>query len=117
PRSSHPEYAEAGGRNRRVTDDGEAAPEHIARGGGRDHAVVPQPRAGVIGMPLRRILLAYLIGARLLFFRLALILSRVVLDAQENLSCLFAAHHRDARIRPHEEETRGIGTPAHGIIA
>ena len=30
---------------------------------------------------------------------------------------LLAAHHRDARVRPHPEEARAVGAPAHAVVA
>src|SRR5215831_15478080 len=77
---SHPEDAEAGRRCGRVGDDAQAAAEHAACRGRRYDAVVPQPRAGVIGMTLSRVLLAYFIGAGA-FFGVGLIPSGLALDA------------------------------------
>src|SRR4029450_8847542 len=57
--TSHPEDTEPGrlGR-RRVETGGEREAEHRAGLRGIDHAVVPQPRGGVIGMALLFVLLA-----------------------------------------------------------
>src|ERR1043166_4426871 len=88
---SHPEDAEARRRRRHVPDNAQAAAEHIARCCRSNHAIVPQPRAGVIGMALCGVLLADVIGAGP-FFGVGLVLSRFALDAREHLGCLFPAH-------------------------
>src|SRR5438105_2512887 len=72
----HPENAKARRRHRRVARDGETAANHIARFNGRNHTVVPQPRTGVIGMTLRRILFSDLVRLLPLHFR-----SRFIADA------------------------------------
>src|SRR5262245_22921550 len=57
--TSHPEDAEAGRLGRRRVEAGrEREAEHRAGVGRVDHAVVPQPRGGVIGMALLLVLLA-----------------------------------------------------------
>src|SRR5215469_10612080 len=58
---SHAENAEAGAVmplvDRRVERGGEAERQHVPRLRGIDDAVVPEPRAGVIGMALHLVLL------------------------------------------------------------
>src|SRR3546814_18588391 len=41
----------------------------------------------------------------------------VAADGGEHLGRLLAAHHRDARVRPHPEEARAVGAPAHAVVA
>src|SRR5690606_22528852 len=52
----HPEYAEAGRLDGRVERGGQGQGEHLAGLRRVDHAVVPQPRAGVVGVPLALVL-------------------------------------------------------------
>src|SRR5690349_15140618 len=54
--ASHPEDAEAGRLDGRVQRGGYTERQHHPRLGGIDHAVVPEPRARVIGMTLRLVL-------------------------------------------------------------
>src|SRR5712692_7042072 len=54
--SSHAEYAEPRLRDGGVEGGGEAEGEHRAGVAGRDHAVVPQPRARVVGAALLLVL-------------------------------------------------------------
>ena len=39
------------------------------------------------------------------------------LDGQQRARGLLAAHHRDARVRPHEEQARAVGAAAHAVVA
>src|SRR5438477_5841991 len=52
----HPEHAEARLLDRRVEAGGQGEAEHHARLGGIDDAVIPEPRAGIVGMALRLVL-------------------------------------------------------------
>src|SRR5215831_19682159 len=54
-----------------------------------------------------------LVGAPASLFRF----DRVALDGGEHDRRLLSAHHRDARIRPHPEETRSERTAAHPVVA
>src|ERR1700752_3188281 len=66
--ASHPEQAEFCRFDRRVGRSRHAKPEHKARVGGIDHAVVPQPRGGVIGIALLFVLGADRLPALLFLF-------------------------------------------------
>src|SRR5581483_4431320 len=94
--------------------------EHAPGLGGIDHAVVPEPGARVIGMALllvlradRRLEAGFVLGAP----ALALGLEVVAPDLRQHRGRLLAAHHRDARIGPHEDEARAVGAAAHAVIA
>src|SRR4051812_42626982 len=65
---SHPEYAKLRFRNRRVQRCAQSQPQHHARIGRIDHAVVPQACAGVIRMALLFILLPDRLLERLFLF-------------------------------------------------
>src|SRR6266508_6247676 len=55
--SLHPEHAKPRGLDAVVERGGNRQPQHPARIGGIDHAVVPQARAGVVRMPFALVLL------------------------------------------------------------
>src|SRR6185437_820209 len=59
--------------------------------------------------------------AKLLFFlrrpAFALGLDIVAADLAQHHRRLLAAHDRDARIRPHPEKARAVGTATHAVIA
>ena len=83
--------------------------EHAARVGGVDDAVVPQPRGGEVRVALALVLRADRRLERLLVLGApgaALGLDRVAPDRREHARRLLAAHHRDARVRPHPQEAR-----------
>ena len=80
-----------------------ARPEHVARVGRLDDAVVPQPGAGVVGVALRLVLVADLLLARLDRLRV-----RLAADHRQHRRGLLAAHDRDARVGPHPEEAREV---------
>src|SRR6185436_4941328 len=88
--------------------------------GGVDHAIVPQPRRCVIGAALVFILRANG-GAELVFFlgrpALALGLDVIAPNLAEHHGGLLAAHHGDAGVRPHPQETRRVGAAGHAVIA
>src|SRR3954464_369675 len=65
--ASHPEQAELRRLDRRVRRGRQAEPKHQPRVGGIDHAVVPQPRGGVIGIALLLVLRPDRIAEFLLF--------------------------------------------------
>src|SRR5215813_2525129 len=65
--ASHPEQAEFRRLDRRSGRSRQAKPQHEARVGGIDHAVVPQPRGGVIGIALLFVLRADRLAEFLLF--------------------------------------------------
>ena len=85
--------------------------------GRRDDAIVPEPRAGVIGMALALVLGADGGLEGLLLFRRPGRLHIVLLDLGEDRGRLLAAHHGDACIGPHPEEAWTIGPAAHAVIA
>ncbi len=98
----------------------EREPEHPARVGGVDDAVVPQPRAGVVRMALALVLRADRRPERLLVLRAplpALGLDRVAADRRQHRGRLLAAHHRDPRVGPHPQEARLEGAAAHAVVA
>ena len=103
-----------------LSSRGERKTQHGAGIGGIDDAVVPDAGGRVIGMALPLVLLADRRLERLLVGRApvaALGLGRLLAQQPQNGSSLLAAHDRDARIRPHPEEARGVGAPAHAVIA
>src|SRR4051812_40361973 len=119
-RSLHAEDAEARLLERGLLHDFEREPEHAARVGGVDDAVVPQPGAGVIGVSLALVLLANRRLEAFLFLRgplAAAALDAVALHRGEHRRRLLAAHHRDACIRPGPQEARVECTPAHAVVA
>src|SRR5690606_32520335 len=44
-------------------------------------------------------------------------LDAVALDRRQHAGGLLAAHHADARVRPHPQEARAVGAAAHGVVA
>ena len=104
------------GRSR--TPKGEA--EHGAGLRGVDHAVVPQAGGGVVGVALRLVLVAdrglerlFVLGGPLL----AAGLEAVAADRRQHRRGLLAAHHRDARVRPREQEAGRVRAAAHRVVA
>src|SRR5690606_34612390 len=85
--------------------------EGRARLGRIEDAVVPQARARVVRAALALELLANrgLERVRLLGLLLGVAAARLLTDRPQGARCLLAAHHRDARVRPHEEEARLVG--------
>src|SRR5579862_576870 len=117
---SHPKHAELRRRNGRVQRRRKTQRQHPTRLRRRDDAVVPQPRGGVIGIALGFVLVA----DRLLEFffldlgpGLAGGFDIVAPHRGQHARGLLAAHHRDAGVRPGEQETRAIGAAAHAVIA
>ena len=90
-RRSHPEHPEAWSVDRRARRRVEAEREHLARVERVDHAVVPQPRGGVVGVALPLVALD--------------VSSSSAGSPPTVVSTLppAAAHHRDPRVRPHPE--------------
>src|SRR2546430_5051542 len=119
PPALHPEHAKVRRLLRRVAHRRERQPQHAPRFDGIDHAVVPQPRRGIIGMSLALVLLANRLFERLLLRRRP-VLTRapqlVTLDGREHAGGLFTAHDRDARVRPLKQQPRRIRPAAHGGI-
>src|SRR6185369_716660 len=114
---SHTEDAEARLLDGRIKSRGQAEAQHPPAVGRRDDAVVPEPRAGVIGMALALILGADGGLEGLLFLRRPGRLHIVLLDLGEDGGRLLAAHDRDSRIGPHPEKARPISAAAHAVIA
>src|SRR4051794_37847787 len=97
-RHSHPEDAVAELAQRRVGARRQGQPEHGAGRGGVDHAVVPEPGGGVVGMALVLVLLADRRLERLLLLGRPLLaagLEAVAADLREHAGRLLAAHDRD----------------------
>src|ERR1700722_1868023 len=117
---SHPEDAEAGGLDRRVETGRNRHREHAARILGIDHAVIPQPRAGIIRMPLGFVLLADR-GLEVFLFLLAPFLAAtapaVAPHRGQYIGRLFSSHDGNPRIGPGPQEARRIGAAAPGVIA
>src|SRR5712691_1384172 len=116
----HAEYAEPRLRDGGVERSGDPEGQDGARVTGRDHAVVPQPRARVV----RAAFLLVLGECRRLesvdlrrAHALALPLELLLLDLGQHRRRLLAPHHRDPRVRPHPELARLEGAPAHPIVA
>src|SRR5205814_3061930 len=119
--ASHPEYTEP----RRfgfwcAQPRAQGLAKHGARIDRIDDAVVPQARSCI-----KRIALSVVLGADRRLERLfilaapfaALGLDRFLAQQRQHGCGLFAAHYRDTRIGPHEEETRPIGAACHAVVA
>ncbi len=96
------------------------SPSTMRVSAGSDDAVVPEPGGRVVGMPLALVLLEdrrlegrLLLGAP----APALALEAVAADLRQHVRRLLAAHHRDPRVRPHPQEARPVGAPAHAVVA
>src|SRR6478736_3002545 len=117
---SHPEQAEGGLRQRGAGDDVERQSQDGAGVRGVDHAVVPEAGGGVIGAALV-LVLGLDRGLERLLVRggpfLAAGLVLVPFDRGQHAGGLVAAHHRDPRRRPHPQEARRVGPPAHRVVA
>src|SRR5580765_7330209 len=116
----HPEDAELRIRNRRVVRGGEAERERIARASRVENAVVPQSCGRVVGRALAIVLLedrrangVLLVGRK----RPAFAGDLILLDGGQHRRRLLAAHHRDARVRPHPQQPRLVGAAAHAVVA
>src|SRR5581483_4317126 len=107
----HPEDAVARLVDRRVPRRGDAERQHRARVERIDDAVVPDARGRVVGRPLRLVLLA---DAGLEALALVLALERA--DHREDRRGLLAAHHADARVRPHPELPRLVRAAGHAVV-
>ena len=85
-----------------------------------DHAVVPQACGRVARLALVLVALEDRLHegrAGLLVHVLAACSQRVETHRQERLRGLARAHHRDARVRPHQEQARPEGAAAHAVVA
>src|ERR1700741_4012704 len=105
---SHPEDAVADGFERRVAGGGQGEPEHRAGVGRVDHAVVPEPRGGVVRVALVLVLGADRVLEPLLVGRRPLVAARfelVAANGGEDGGRLLATHPGDPRVGPHPEET------------
>src|SRR5574343_227476 len=118
--SLHAEQAELGLGDRRVERSAQAQRQHAARVGGVDHPVVPDASCRVIGVTLVFVLLLdrclqgfFFLHAPLAAFAL----DAVALDGGQHARGLLPAHHADAGVGPHPEETRRIGAAAHAVVA
>src|SRR5512146_2143295 len=111
---SHAEDAEARLLDGRIESRRKAEAQHPPAVGGRDDAIVPEPRAGVIGMTLALVLGADGSLEGFLLLRPGR-LHIVLLDLGEDRGRLLAAHHRDARVGPHPKEARAVGPAAHAV--
>src|SRR6195952_2527890 len=106
-RRSHPEDAVADVLEGRVGARGQGQAEHGAGLRGVDHAVVPEPRRGVVGVALELVLVAdrrlerLLVGGRPV---LTAGLQPVAPDLGQHTGRLLAAHDRDPRVGPGEQE-------------
>src|SRR5712692_10012902 len=110
---SHPEYAELRFLDRRVERSGNRETQQPPRVGGIDDAVVPEPRARIIGMPLALVLLA----DRRFEGLFSLSGRKIPFDRREDTRRLLAAHDRYARVRPHPQEAGAVGAAAHAVVA
>src|SRR5215831_7280441 len=116
----HAEHAKALRLQRGVAHHREGERQHAPRVAGVDDPVVPQTRRGIIRVPLPLVLLAdrLLEGLLLRFGPLtAGRLQLLALYGREDARRLLPAHHRDACVRPLEQETRPVGTATHRVIA
>src|SRR5512139_528504 len=118
--SSHPEDAVRRRGDRGVGGSGEAHAEHAAGVDRVDHAVVPQPRGGVVRRALRLVLLPDRGLEVLLLVRgplTALGLDAVAADRREDGGGLLATHDRDPGVGPHPQEARVVRATAHPVVA
>src|SRR4051794_1966559 len=117
---SHPEDAEARLGYGLLERDREPEREAAARVDGIDHAVVPEAGRRVIRIALPFVLRVNRRLESRLFLRApgaTLAFDDVAAHGREHVGGLFAAHARDARVRPGPQETRRVGTPAHAVVA
>ena len=117
----HAEHAELRRRDRRVEAGRQAKRQRLAGPRRIDDAVVPEARGGVVGRSLALVLLEdRLPDGAARRRRSACLPSRASwsrLTVASTRGRLFAAHHRDARVRPHPEEPRIEGAAAHPVVA
>src|SRR2546427_336266 len=93
--------------------------EDVARLERIDDAVVPQPRGGIGGVRLLLVLGEDRRRERRLRLgrqRLALGGELLALDGEQGRRRLLTTHHRDARVRPGEEEPRSVRATAHRVV-
>src|SRR3954471_21859944 len=110
--TSHPEHAVGNRLERRLPDDRKRQPQNGSGVGRIDHPVVPQPRRRVVGIALIFVLLTD--GRLELFFLLG---GQLAAHRRQHRRGLLAAHHRDARIRPHPQKPWRIRPSTHRIVA
>src|SRR5262245_10683063 len=117
----HPEDAEPRGHARRRVEAGsERKPQHSARVGRIDDAVIPDAGRRIIGMALAFVLLADWRLERFVIRRTpdaALRLGCFLSQQSEHAGGLLAAHDGDARVRPHPQKAWPVGASAHAVIA
>src|SRR4029453_13700465 len=117
---SHPEHAvprralaRGGGRR------GEAEPQHGARVARVDDAVVPETRGREEGIRLAVDLLLHHLPQRLVLLHVEWpsgTLRGLATDDREHAGELLGAHHRDAVVRPGEDEARVVGAARHAVV-
>src|SRR3954452_20070165 len=117
---SHPEDAVAELAQRRVGARGEGETEHGAGLRGIDHAVIPEAGGGVVRVALVLVLLADRRLERLFLLGRPLLpagLEPVAADLGQHAGRLLAAHHRDPRVGPGEQEPGRVRPAAHRVVA
>src|SRR5438105_2156464 len=110
--TSHAEDAKARLFDRRVERGGDGKAEEATRVHWIDHAVVPEARAGVVGVSLALILLADRVLER--FFRL--LRREITAHGGEHARRLLATHDRDARVGPHPQHAWTVRATAHAVV-
>src|SRR5580658_1606637 len=116
----HAEHAEARRLLRGVAYRRQAKAQHAPGVTWVDDPIVPQPRRGIIGMPLALVLLADRALEGLLILLRPLpraAFELIALDGRQHARRLLPAHDGNTRVRPLEQEARRIGAAAHGVVA
>src|SRR3990167_2504765 len=115
----HAEDAETGRLDRGVEAGRQRQGKNVAGLWRVDDAVIPEAGAGIVGVALMLVLLKnWLLDLRLFLSReaQASTFGLLTLDLHQHASGLFTAHHGNARVRPHPQETRIVGTTAHAVV-
>src|SRR5262249_28017462 len=118
--SLHAKHPELRLWNRRVEGGRQSQRQGLARPGGIEDPVVPQPGRRIVGRALALVLRddgiadrGLLLGAE----RLSVARELVALDRREHAGGLLAAHDGNARVGPHPEQARLVRPSAHAVRA
>src|ERR1700761_1050408 len=110
--SSHPEYAVGDRLQRCLAHNAKRQPEHGPGVRGVDHTVIPQPRCRE-----ERVALILVLRADGRFERLLLVGRHLSPHGGQHRRGLFTAHHRGARVGPHQEEAGATRPAPQRIVA
>src|SRR5690606_20876736 len=116
----HAKHAEAGLVDFPVEAGGQRQPEHVPGIRGVDHAVIPEPGRGVVGVALPFVFAGDGVAdsrLRLGIKGFALFFQLILFDLYQDAGRLLAPHYRDPGVGPHKQKAGIIGPAAHAVVA